>query len=170
MHVLSIGRPHKEKILFLCNVKTCSGAEKLPRSSGPFVKETPGAAICLWHCAGRCCTAARLPVPSSGWCSAAGKSRPRKAVCLRFYNKYVSEIYIRCRKNIPEEIPIRFLYTWYIKAIRCGYFYGNISQNRKNAPAKAWIKQSELYRVYTFGCFNCALCTTVLFCRCNATG
>ena len=37
----------------------------------------------------RCCTAARLPVPSSGWCSAAGKSRPRKAVWLRFYNKYV---------------------------------------------------------------------------------
>ena len=31
-------------------------------------------------CAGRCCTAARLPVPSSGWCSAVGKSRPCKAV------------------------------------------------------------------------------------------
>ena len=42
-----------------------------------------------WRCAGRCYTAARLPVPSSGWCSAAGKSRPRKAVWLRFYNKYV---------------------------------------------------------------------------------
>ena len=40
-------------------------------------------------CAGRCCTAARWLVPSSGWCSAAGKSRPCKAVCLRFYNKYV---------------------------------------------------------------------------------
>ena len=26
---MSIGRPHKEKILFLCNVKTCSGAEKI---------------------------------------------------------------------------------------------------------------------------------------------
>lgn len=45
--------------------------------------------ICPWRCAGRCCTAARLPVLSSGWCSAAGKSRPRKAVCVRFYNKYV---------------------------------------------------------------------------------
>ena len=33
-----------------------------------------------WRCAGRCCTAARLPVPSSGWCSAVGKSRPCKAV------------------------------------------------------------------------------------------
>lgn len=33
--------------------------------------------------------AARWPVPSSGWCSAAGKSRPCKAVWLRFYNKYV---------------------------------------------------------------------------------
>ncbi|MFR9067614.1 MAG: hypothetical protein ACLVJH_12725 [Faecalibacterium prausnitzii] len=39
-----------------------------------------GAAICPWRCAGRCCTAARLPVPSSGWCSAVGKSRPCKAV------------------------------------------------------------------------------------------
>ena len=75
--------------LFLCNVKTCGGAEKLPRSSGSFVKGTHGAAICPWRCAGRCCTAARWPVPSSGWCSAVGKSRPRKAVCPRFCNKYV---------------------------------------------------------------------------------
>ena len=49
-------------------------------------------------------------------------------------------------------------------------FCGNISQNRENTPAKPWIKQNELYRVYTFECFNCALCTTVLFYRCNATG
>lgn len=34
-----------------------------------------GAAICPWPCAGRCCTAGRLPVPSSGWCSAAAQNR-----------------------------------------------------------------------------------------------
>lgn len=45
--------------------------------------------ICPWRCAGRCCTADRLSVPSSGWCSAAGKSRPCKVVCVRFHNKYV---------------------------------------------------------------------------------
>ena len=36
---------------------------------------TPGAATCPWPCAGRCCTAGRLPVPSSGWCSAAAQNR-----------------------------------------------------------------------------------------------
>lgn len=30
---------------------------------------------CPWPCAGRCCTAGRLPVPSSGWCSAAAQNR-----------------------------------------------------------------------------------------------
>ena len=53
---------------------------------------TPGAAICPWRCAGRCCTAVRLPVPSSGWCSAAGKSRARKRFAcdsiINMYQKY----------------------------------------------------------------------------------
>ena len=39
VHDLSIRIPHKERILFLCNVKTCGSAEKLPRSSGSFVKD-----------------------------------------------------------------------------------------------------------------------------------
>ena len=48
-----------------------------------------GAAICPWRCAGRCCTAARLPVPSSGWCSAVGKSRPHKRfACDSIINMY----------------------------------------------------------------------------------
>ena len=34
-----------------------------------------GAAICPWPCAGSCCTAGRLPVPSSGWCSAGAQNR-----------------------------------------------------------------------------------------------
>ena len=43
---MSIGRPHKEWILFLCNVEICGGAEKLPRSSGLFVKDFP--LLYLW--------------------------------------------------------------------------------------------------------------------------
>ena len=146
VHDLSIRIPHKERILFLCNVKTCGSAEKLPRSSGSFVKDF------------------------SYWCSAAGKSRLRKAVCPRFYNKYVSEIYIRCCPHIPDKIPICFLYTWYIKAIRYGYFGGNISQKRQKEAARYWIKPVKLYSLYIFKTRNCAPCTTVLTCGWNATG
>ena len=39
--VLSIGRPHKEWTLFLCNAKVCGSAGKLPRNSGSFVKDFP---------------------------------------------------------------------------------------------------------------------------------
>ena len=38
---MSIGRPHKEWTLFLCNAKVCGSAGKLPRSSGSFVKDFP---------------------------------------------------------------------------------------------------------------------------------
>lgn len=72
-------------------------------------------------------------------------------------------------KHTGEDTYTFFIYLIY-KSYTVWLFCGNISKNRKNAPAKPWIKQNELYRTYTFECFNCALCTTVLFCRCNATG
>lgn len=71
-------------------------------------------------------------------------------------------------KHTGEDTYTFFIYL--IKAIRYGYFCGNISQNRQNTPAKHWKNLRKLYRLYASLTCNCAPCTTVLFYRCNATG